>query len=389
MQTNKFDQNLKNSIRLIIALMVFLSIPGCGFKDPVESTNIPAVTPVIGTATPEPETALVFEQVDLPVGYGYTSSFVDVYFTEPRSGLAYYEEDGIETKLIESIDGAKVSIDLAIYSFDHYLIERALINAFKRGVTVRMVMESDSLDSSSVIRLLAAGIPIVGDDTSSLMHNKFLIIDEVEVWTGSANYTYDSFYVDNNNLIRIADEEIAANYEAEFEEMFSVHFFSTDTKNNTPYRVVDLSGTKIETLFSPDDQIARVIVNLLKNSTKSIYFMAYAMTAEDYSEVLIGQFNNGLIIEGILDGQLLKSGGSEFEQLINSGIQVLPDGNDGLLHHKVMIIDEEIVVTGSYNFTANAERQNDENILIIYNKALAKLFLEEFGRINEIRPSTP
>jgi len=51
------------------------------------------------------------------------------------------------------------------------------------------------------------------------------------------------------------------------------------------------------------------------------------------------------------------------------------------MHHKVLIIDRQIVVTGSYNFSRNAEERNDENILVIYNTDIAEAFLEEFARV--------
>jgi phosphatidylserine/phosphatidylglycerophosphate/cardiolipin synthase-like enzyme len=57
------------------------------------------------------------------------------------------------------------------------------------------------------------------------------------------------------------------------------------------------------------------------------------------------------------------------------------DGIDGLMHHKVFIIDEQIVVTGSYNFSRSAEERNDENILVIYNTDIAREFLKEFERV--------
>jgi phosphatidylserine/phosphatidylglycerophosphate/cardiolipin synthase-like enzyme len=57
------------------------------------------------------------------------------------------------------------------------------------------------------------------------------------------------------------------------------------------------------------------------------------------------------------------------------------DGISGLMHHKVIIIDREIVITGSYNFTASAEDRNDENLVIIYNPFIAEWFLAEFERV--------
>ena len=60
------------------------------------------------------------------------------------------------------------------------------------------------------------------------------------------------------------------------------------------------------------------------------------------------------------------------------------DGNDAKLHHKVIIIDERIVITGSYNFSKSAEVRNDENLLIIFDSALAQIYLDEWVRVFDL-----
>ena len=63
------------------------------------------------------------------------------------------------------------------------------------------------------------------------------------------------------------------------------------------------------------------------------------------------------------------------------GLDVRQDGNSYFLHHKVFIIDERTVILGSFNFSQNAERINDENVLIIDDATLAARFMEEFARV--------
>ena len=71
-------------------------------------------------------------------------------------------------------------------------------------------------------------------------------------------------------------------------------------------------------------------------------------------------------------------------QLQSAGIAVLKDGNKYVMHHKVIIIDGEWTITGSYNFTGSAATQNDENILIIRDPATAKKFEEEYQRVKKM-----
>ena len=58
----------------------------------------------------------------------------------------------------------------------------------------------------------------------------------------------------------------------------------------------------------------------------------------------------------------------------------MQDGNPGVMHHKVILIDDDIVVTGSFNFSANADDSNDENVVVLRNKDIAALYLQEFER---------
>ena len=81
------------------------------------------------------------------------------------------------------------------------------------------------------------------------------------------------------------------------------------------------------------------------------------------------------------DEQVRSNQGTEFDPFRQSELNVRMDGIDGLMHHKVFIVDEKIVVMGSYNFSQNAEVRNDENILIIYDSLIAEQFLFEFHRV--------
>jgi phosphatidylserine/phosphatidylglycerophosphate/cardiolipin synthase-like enzyme len=73
--------------------------------------------------------------------------------------------------------------------------------------------------------------------------------------------------------------------------------------------------------------------------------------------------------------------GTEYDPFLQGELNVLLDANDNLMHHKVIILDENIIVTGSYNFSANAEESNDENLVIIHNSEVAAAFIDEFWRI--------
>jgi phosphatidylserine/phosphatidylglycerophosphate/cardiolipin synthase-like enzyme len=80
-------------------------------------------------------------------------------------------------------------------------------------------------------------------------------------------------------------------------------------------------------------------------------------------------------------GQVNSNQGTEYDPFRQAGLDVRLDGNPGLMHHKVIILDRSIVIAGSYNFSASAEERNDENVVIIYNPDVAAQYLAEFQRV--------
>jgi phosphatidylserine/phosphatidylglycerophosphate/cardiolipin synthase-like enzyme len=318
----------------------------------------------------------------MQVGYGVRGPFYEIYFTDPFNPDASKEEGGPDTPLAEAIGKARISVDVAAYSLSLYSIQSALIDAHQRGVEVRMVMESDNMTDDAPQALMDAGIPIIGDRREGLMHDKFVIIDRSEVWMGSMNFTTSGAYQDNNNLVRIRSTKVAEDYTVEFNEMFKDDFFGPDILAETPNPRLTIDGVPLEIYFSPDDHVARRIVELLRGAQRSIYFMAYSFTANDFGDILRQKAREGLKVSGVMDESQVKSNtGTEYIPFTEAGLPVYLDGNDGLLHHKVFIIDEQIVITGSYNFSSSAERTNDENVAIFFDPQIAAQYLAEFQRV--------
>jgi phosphatidylserine/phosphatidylglycerophosphate/cardiolipin synthase-like enzyme len=110
--------------------------------------------------------------------------------------------------------------------------------------------------------------------------------------------------------------------------------------------------------------------------------MAYSFTANDFGDILRQKAKAGLTVSGVMEESQFKSNdGSEYTPLKEAGLPVFLDGNVGQMHHKVIIIDGEIVITGSYNFSASAERTNDENVVIFFDPQIAAQYLAEFHRV--------
>ena len=230
-----------------------------------------------------------------------------------------------------------------------------------------------------------AGIEVLGDRREGLMHNKFVVIDRLEVWTGSTNFNICSFYQNDNNLIRIRSSRLAEDYTVEFEEMFLADQFGPGSPANTPNPTLNVDGTRLEVYFSPDDGALARLLEVVSAANESIYFLAYSFTSDDLAEAITARGQQGVAVNGVFESDQYESNtGTEFDNLLAAGFDVRLDANPRHMHHKVIIIDEAITITGSYNYSASAERRNDENLLIIFDPEIAGLYLEEFWRVFDL-----
>lgn len=297
---------------------------------------------------------------------------------EAGTGLA------VESALVDSILSAEKDIDLALYSFSLATVADALLLAESHGVEVRMVMEADNMDSYQVKRLLAAGIPIHTDGAEGLMHDKFVVIDDREVWTGSMNLTITSAQEDANNLIRIVSPQLAVDYSVEFEEMYQDGLFGEQHFPQKPFPLLTIEASTLEIYFPPNDGASNRLLELINGANDSVIFLASNFTSDPLSAALIRAFERGVVVNGLMDADnAISDTGSDYRLMVAAGIPVVLDKDPGRMHHKVLIIDSAIVVFGSYNFTASAEKRNDENLLIIHDPELAARFLKEYQRLIE------
>ncbi len=363
-----------NRFLSFLFILTFL-LAACGQVPAIPTPGV-EITPTTGTnITP----------IDLEAGYGVKGSWFELYFTDPTSPLSPQGTGGLDGPLVNAIDQARLSIDVAAYSISLNSVRFALINAHKRGVQVRMVMESTNMDRSDPQALIEAGIPIVGDNMDGLMHNKFMVIDKSEVWLGSMNFTDSGTYDDNNNMMRIHSTKIAEDYSVEFKEMFEDHKFGPDVVRQTPNPTVTIDDTRIDIYFSPDDGVINALVNLLNSAKESIHFLTFSFTSNELGDIIREKDEAGLTVAGVMDEEQISSNqGTEYDPFKQAGIDVRIDGNAGQMHHKVFILDEKIVVLGSYNFSQNAEVRNDENLIIVYNPIIAEQFMMEFERVQKL-----
>jgi phosphatidylserine/phosphatidylglycerophosphate/cardiolipin synthase-like enzyme len=313
-----------------------------------------------------------------------------LYFTSPGHSAFVSGNTNPETGLISIIGKAEKYFYGAFYEVSSPRVMNALIAARKRGVDVKLVTEKQTArKKKKILRHYAdSGIEVVTNDTRrrGLMHNKFAIIDGRYVWTGSYNPTDNDTARNDNNAILIYSSLLADIYENEFMEMFRDRIFGNrnepgpfaDLRNRYYVKIED---TAINAYFSPENNVERIILQRLKKAKISIYFMAFSFTSAGIGEMMIQKAKEGVQVHGIFERRGTKEGHSQYTKMKLEGLPVKLDHNRNLMHHKVIIIDGARVIMGSYNFSRNANRSNDENILIIDNKDIAAEYLSEFRRL--------
>jgi phosphatidylserine/phosphatidylglycerophosphate/cardiolipin synthase-like enzyme len=343
-----------------------------------------AGTPTVGIAT-----ATRTPVVIVPSAVNASGAWWEVYFTDPLNVNDPEDWQGsIEGRLIEKINAAQTSIHIASFEFDLTPVAEALIVAQERGVDVRWVtddefgIESDEEPGHGQFALMEdAGIEIRSDTRSALMHNKFWIFDNELVWTGSTNITENGIFKQDNNTIVIQSAELAAIYEREFQEMWNGEFGPTST-SQLAQQTTNVDGSVIKVIFTSEDPaLEDAIIPIVNSATRTIRFLAFSYTDYPLANAMIQRSQNGVNVAGVFDKTQSGGQGAEIGTLLCAQVPVRQDGNPQFMHNKIIVVDERYVITGSLNYSTSAETSNDENVIIIDNPDIAKLYMQDFERV--------
>ncbi len=313
-------------------------------------------------------------------------------------------------KIVNRINKATYSIDLALYSFFGITdITNALIAAKDRGVKIRLVYDNRAIQSS-VQKLLEAGVKMSQrPEIRGIMHNKFAVFDARDnnpdndwVWTGSWNWTSTELNW-RNNVVEINSPALAQAYTTEFEEMWGSNTDEPDSTNakfgpyktdNTPHSF-SIKGRPVQLYFSPSDATESHLVDAIHTADSSIYFAVMSFTSDPLYNAIENRFYAGAKdLRGIISDANIQ--GSEYTHLLNLAPGEIFDYNlDGRLHDKYGMVDvsyptsDPTVMTGSHNWSRSANENNDENTIIIHDIYIANQYMQEFKkRYNELGGTT-
>jgi phosphatidylserine/phosphatidylglycerophosphate/cardiolipin synthase-like enzyme len=322
-----------------------------------------------------------------------------------EGGLRVYfmPQQGRQAKeaIIRGLNSAQTQIEVAALELDDLELGQALKNAAARGVRVRLFTDDTyrrearlSLGSKSQDKAPSDAKPdspkatrrcetlfalrVCYDTRKALMHHKFILLDQVGLWTGSTNLTWNAFARNNENSLYLAHPGLLKAYRQEFDALFA----GKEEGLGGQYRF-RVGSTDGEVFFSPaGGRFAREeLVFQIGRARQEIWVAAYVFTDPKLVTALSEAKGRGVQVRMVFDARNLQD--SKDEELKKVGIPVRVDSNPYTMHDKVMVIDGQIVVTGSYNFSLSAARSNNENLLILTDSALAGQYRGELMRIWE------
>lgn len=315
---------------------------------------------------------------------GTTLTSLEVRFTvHAGATMPNHGPGALTTALTAFLDSARSSIYFGWYDLqDSPELIAALARALARGVLVRGVLDSDAFGrvTASDAELLPV-LPIRMDGDDRLVHDKYVVVDGEAVWTGSANFTDTDLNAEYNCNVTllVRSAPVAAAYTHDFEELFAGRFHRI--KRPLASRVLPRlpDGTYIEAFFPPaDDAVHGAWVRAIDAAAESIDAVAYAATHADIEAALLRAKVRGVGVRLILDATGAASPYSIHRSLRAAGVAVKTENWGGKAHAKLLVADGYTVVLGSQNWTQAGQRDNDENVLYIENRALGAAITTHF-----------
>lgn len=333
---------------------------------------------------------------------GATEVFAyDVHFTQNQHGVPESTcARPICRELLAAIDGARSSIDFAIYGIraqPH--IVNALVAAQHRGVVVRGVVDADDTectkfgypDTAQLMSALSPGSVKcdAGPGFGYIMHNKFFVFDREKVWTGSTNISDTELGGEYNSDVAVmfSSRKLAAIYGGELGEMYGGLFHRRKTDNTE--HVIDRGdfddGMVVKSYFSPTDHARdNAVVPLIAGAAHTLDVAMFYFTSQAITDAVLAAKRRGVSVRMILDATGAASKATKHHLLCAGGIAVKTENWGGKSHSKWAVADAGLpgaaVVFGSMNWTGAGDEQNDENTLYVKNGRFASSFHREFER---------
>lgn len=330
-----------------------------------------------------------------------------IYWNDPGVSEETSVDKEIDQKLVEVIDSATRTLDMSVYNLGRASVIDALERARDRGIDVRMVGDVDEAGTDGYRRILRTEIPFSLGNSTAIQHNKFAIADRRLLFFGTGNITDSDLFRNNNNFIVVESPELGAAFTGEFEQMYFGRYGAAKVPVNATRDFV-VNTTRIELYFSPYDGTDAMdkLIQMIDGAQREIHFMIFAFTHDEMAAALVRAARRGVVVRGIHDKTFIRGVSMEAPRIYNASrhlpgfLEVREDGNEftsiegvsahgGKLHTKTIIVDRQIVSTGSFNWSNNAVENNDENMVVVYSPRVAEQLLQQWEDVWAVsRPIT-
>ncbi len=299
--------------------------------------------------------------------------------------------DSLSEPIIAFINRSKrrQNLMIAIQEIDNREIANAIIDARLRGVTIDLVLEQSYLLGKEKPADIAAAFSPGGghevnrvlfnailrsttdvkvDFNPNIFHQKFMVLGN-SVLTGSTNFTTTGVTKNLNHVLVIDDAKVANAFKKEFAEIRNGRFGRQSIDRDEKPREATVSTLRVKPLFAPDHAPEMEIMKQILKAKNRIDFAAFTFSqSSGIDDALVAAHERGVVVRGVLDRRNANQKWAAKKTLTQAGIGIkVAGGRAGLgkLHHKLMTIDDQLSIFGSFNYTKPANRSNDENIVII------------------------
>jgi phosphatidylserine/phosphatidylglycerophosphate/cardiolipin synthase-like enzyme len=343
---------------------------------------------------------------------------IEAYVGPPGLGAA----DDLEAVIVDFIGGARSRLDIAVQELDSEPIAQAILDASWRGVRVTLFLEQDYLrsvlkreqatgrpalpvpqagetqaqalarvqwgpddtDLAANRRILAAllrsDVQVRGDFNPRIFHQKFVLRDyedgkatnpgDPALLSGSANFTWTDTHVNLNHVFVFRSAYVSRQYEVEFSQLERGQF-GRGMHGDVP-STYDLGGVPTKLLFAPDHTPELEIMKQMLKGQHEVVFAIFTFSGSSgIDDTMLALARGGMKVRGVLDPGQAAHGWAATSTMVHPNIELFIPERTGdfrtlrKLHHKLMVVDEQIVVAGSFNYTQPANDYNDENIFVL------------------------
>ncbi len=325
--------------------------------------------------------------------------------------------DNLEEVIVDFIADSRSTLDIAVQELDSEPIAQAVLDARWRGVSVNLFLEQDYLrtplkskqgvpiqpvpqtgetavdalqraqwgiDDTGLAenrRILAAllrsDIEVKGDFNPKIFHQKFALRDyrggkatkpgKPALLSGSANFTGTDTHKNLNHVFVFNSSAVCREYEHEFDQLRAGRF-GREGHGEVP-KLFNVAGVPTKVLFAPEHAPELEIMKQMLKGAREVYFAIFTFAGSSgIDDTMLSLARGGMKICGVVDRGQAAHGWAAPKTMKHENIKLFyPTKTSGVrkLHHKLMIIDERVVVAGSFNYTEPANNFNDENIFVL------------------------